>query len=339
MVKISLGEAYARLQDHPSALKTFAAAAAMASGTDDRSQAARGKAKALYHLGQYEGCLEACREALDAEGESESSLELLGSAYSALGRHDAAVLSFRRAWRLGTHGQRSVGAAISLSAEFLAQKKNEEALAFLQQAEVDTQPNGSFYINLAAALARTGNHGGARSTLERAATLGSSRAKELIKRWDASAGGASWIGFWFGPSPRTHRLIGTTLFVLLLIALFPALMSDALQPHFPWIRMEKNWQVMLIPIALLSILLALPNLKGVKFAGVEIEVTQPKPETGSPDIDFEREGIMVAAPELSFSANVFATAISLQQDLDLTRPPIPTHWDHPISPVKVGVPG
>jgi tetratricopeptide (TPR) repeat protein len=300
MVKLALAEAYARLEDHAMALKTFAAAAAIATSAKERGEASRGKAGALYHLGQYESSLDACREAIDAEGETESNLELVGSAYSALGRHEPALRSFRRAWALGTHGRRAVKVAIGLSAQLIAMKRDGEALAFLQQAEVDTEPNGNFYVNLARALMRTGNEGGARSALERAMSLGSPRAAEMLRQWDrAAGGGASWIGFWFGPSRLAQASIGAALVALLLMALAPALLTvNAARDVFPWIEVKKEWQIMLIPIALLGILLALPNLKGFKFAGIEIEVAQPKPEVGRPDIEE-----MMSAATLSLTSH------------------------------------
>lgn len=299
MVKLSLGGAYVRLEDHNLALKAYTAATTIASSVKERAEAWRGKATALFHLGQFEHCLEACRTAIEVEGETESNLEIMGVTYAALGRSEPALRTFRRGWASGTHGHRSVKIAVGLSAELLSMARNAEAADFLKQAEVDTKPNGSFYLNLAAALMRTQDQHGATRALEEARRLGDPRAHDAIKRLkDAAAAGHTWVGFWFGSSRFVHNMLGGILLFLLLIALVPSLLTaEVAAEAFPWVRMDKEWQVMLIPIALLAVLLTLPNLKGFKFAGVEIDVAQPKPQIERPDMNE-----MLAVARMSISS-------------------------------------
>src|SRR5207247_10813197 len=70
-IHLSLGETLDRLQDHEGAAKAFADAEAAADTPEDKSEAYRGEGRAQHRLERYEEALQACRKAIDANGENE----------------------------------------------------------------------------------------------------------------------------------------------------------------------------------------------------------------------------------------------------------------------------
>src|SRR5207245_308733 len=199
----------------------------------------------------------------------------------------AALRTFRRGWGLGKPSQRSASLALGVSAELLTQGREAEALSFLEKAEKETRFNGQLHFNRGVALYRLNKFGPAARALREAAKLGvpgaGGHADELE---GGGTQGQSWLGFWFGSAVWVRKVLGSVLVLLLVMALLPSVLKPDHAPAFlAWLDMSKDWKVMLIPIVLLATLLALPNLKRVAVGKMEIEVSQPEPQVGRPDLN------------------------------------------------------
>jgi len=296
-ILLSLGDAFERLQDHERAVEAFSAAAKNAEGVEQKSEAWFGKGRNLRLLERYEETIEACRNAIAAAGESEKILELLGRAYSALGRNEAAFQTYRRGWALGRPTHRSAACALGVSAALLAQNRNVESQTFLEKAEKETTFSGELYYNYGVTLYRLKSFGPAARALRKAAKMGVPGADEYA---DKLEGGGSpnrtWIDFWFGNAAWMRKPLGTLLVVLLVIALLPSFLKIDALPFLPWLDLSKDWKIMLIPIIVVASLLLLPILKHVSVKGMEFDLSQPEPQVGRPDLDTALKAFLEANP-------------------------------------------
>jgi tetratricopeptide (TPR) repeat protein len=278
-ILLSMGKAYATLQDHENAARAFAEAAAAAETPEEKSEAWLGRGLNLRLLERYEEAIEAGRNAMAAGDETEAILQLLGRAYSALGRNQASLQTYRRGWGLGKPNRRSADCALGISSALLALGRNQESSDFLERAEKETEFSGELYYNYGIALCRLKKLGSAARAFRKAGKMGVDNANEAADKLDGGGGGnRTWLDFWFGGSAWTRRALGVFLLLLLVVALLPSfLKSDALK-FAPWLDMTKDWKVMLIPIVFLSTFLLLPVLKRVSVKGMEFDISQPEPE-------------------------------------------------------------
>lgn len=296
-IRLRLGETYDRLQDYERAVEAFAGAAQHAGQSDEKADAWLGKGRALHYLQRHEEAIEACREAIAANGESEKILELLGAAYSAMGRHAAALQTFQRGWALGKPNHRSAALALGVSAELLTVGRNAEARSFLEKAEKDTKFSGPMYFNYGVALYRLKNFGLAASALRKASKAGVAGADEYADKLQGGGGATnSWLDFWFGPARWMRRPLGFVLLLLLIFSILPALLKPTALSFLPWLDLSKDWKVMLIPIVLITALLALPSLKRVAVGNIEVDVSQPEPQAGRPDLDAALKALQATTP-------------------------------------------
>jgi tetratricopeptide (TPR) repeat protein len=296
-IRLWLGETYDRLQDYERAAEAFAGATQYAVRPDESAEAWLGRGRALHYLQRHEEAIEACRQAIGANGESQNILELLGAAYSAMGRHTAALQTFQRGWALGKPNHRSAALALGVSAELLTLDRNAEARSFLEKAEKDTKFSGPMYFNYGVALYRLKNHGPAASALRKASKAGVAGADEYADKLQGGGGANnSWLDFWFGPARWMRKPLGSLLLLLLVFAVLPALLKPSALSFLPWLDLSKDWKVMLIPIVLITALLALPSLKRIAVGKIEVDVSQPEPQAGRPDLDTALKALQATPP-------------------------------------------
>jgi tetratricopeptide (TPR) repeat protein len=288
-VHLSVAETYDRLQDHEEAVRSFKAAIDLAERPAEKAEAWLGQGKAQHHLEHYDEALVAYRQAIAADGENERLLELLGTAYSALSRHEAALLTFRRGWSLGKPGKRSATCALGVSAALLERKRNAEARTFLEQAEKQITFGGELHFNYGVTLYRLKEFRLAAKALRRAAELDVHGADDYANELEEGGGPVpTWLNFWFGNTPRLRKVIGLILLLLLIFALLPAFLKPDSFAFLPWLDLGKDWKIMLIPIVVLTTLLLLPILKRVSAGDVEFDISQVEPKAGRrPDLETE----------------------------------------------------
>jgi tetratricopeptide (TPR) repeat protein len=284
-ILLSLGVLYERLEDNERAIEAFSEAAKHGIQPATRAEAWLGKGRALQHLERDEEAIAACREAIALNGENEQILLLLGTAYSALGRHKAALAAFRRGWGLGKPHHRSAELALGVSAELLNLDRNAEARSFLEKAEKDTTFTGQMHLNYGIALYRLKDTGAAAKALRKATQAGVPGAEEYADKLAGGGQSRSWLDFWFGPTPWMRKSLGCVLLVILGLALLPAFLTPDALCFLPWLDLSKDWKVMLIPIVLVAALLVLPILTRFSVGPIEVGVSQPEPKAATLDLD------------------------------------------------------
>jgi len=294
---IKLGEAYERLQDHDQAIEAFDEGAQKAETADEKAEACFGTGRNLRLLQRYEEAIEACRNSIAASGENENILELLGRCYAELDRNQAALQTYRRGWAIGKPNQRSAACALGVSAALLAEGRNAEARRFLEKAEKETTFTGELYYNLGVVLYRLKQVRPAVAALRKAAKQGVAGAEEYANQLEGGGGQSrTWLDFWFGTAAWARKPLGIVLLFLLVVALLPSILKPNALSFLPWLDLAKEWKTMLIPIVLLSTLLLLPILKQVSVGPMKLDVSQPEPQVGRPDLDTALKALQVASP-------------------------------------------
>lgn len=284
-ILLSLGVLYERLEDNERAIEAFSEAANHGAQPAIKAEAWLGKGRALQHLDRDDEAIAACREAIALNGEDEQILLVLGTAYSGLGRHKAALAAFRRGWALGKPRHRSAALALGVSAELLNLDRNAEARSFLEKAEHDATFTGQMHLNYGIALYRLKDTGAAAKALRKAAQAGVPGAEEYAEKLAGGGQNRSWLDFWFGPLPWMRKILGCVLLTILGLALLPALLTPDALCFLPWLDLSKDWKVMLIPIVLVSALLVLPILTRFAVGPIEVGVSQPEPKAAVLDLD------------------------------------------------------
>ncbi len=296
-MRLSLGEAYERLQNYEKAVEVYTDASELAIQAEMKYDAWLGRGRALLRLERFEEAVEAVRLAIAQNGETERTAELLGRAYNALGRHEAALRTFRRGWATGRQNRRSPSLALGVSAVLLGQGREAEAKAFLDKAEQQTKFDGRLHYNRGVALYGLKKRRAAAAAFRKAAELGvPNAAGHAAELEGAGTKTGSWLEFWFGRAPWIHRLVGGTLVLLLLLSVTPAVLSEQALNTLWWLRTSNDWKLVVIPVVLFATLLALPNLKRVSVGDLELEVSQPEPHAERPDLASTLKAFMEASP-------------------------------------------
>jgi hypothetical protein len=133
--------------------------------------------------------------------------------------------------------------------------------------------DSALLYNRALALDATGKRSEAMKDLVRAKRLGLREAQELLERLDQPTGLNRWTRDWLGVQVSTARRICGAL--LLIIAAF-----GLAAPFYQWLLGPKlDWYWLLVPSVVALIVFALPSLRSIKAAGVELSA-EPLAATG-----------------------------------------------------------
>jgi tetratricopeptide (TPR) repeat protein len=276
---VARGFALSRTGDFAQALVAFQVALERATSDEERGAAQTGLGRTLVRLGRFEEAIAALQAALDArltrpDGDA-GLFELLGIAYDALHRNDAAAAAFRRAWALKPEKQRTANLARGITAAELRRLRPEAALQFLDQLPQELATERALQLNRALALDALGRRREAIRCLVKASAAGLDRAREQLERLDAPAGLARWTHHWFGAqASRLRRLAG----VLLALVAAGGLATPLLQW---WLNQKLEVWSLLLPSLVALTLLVLPNLHSITMDAGSLKLSvSPLPAVG-----------------------------------------------------------
>lgn len=306
---IARGNALSNVEAFTEAVDAFDVALSRVKTPKERATALAGKGLALVRLRKHEEAIGVMRAAVDArltepaDGPAIAAanaimFEHLGIAYNALERNGAALNAFGSAWNLITENKRESrkanngpGSAWNLTDEDRRYKSKANvargiftahlkmgfpttALKFFETLPDDLRTEPTLMFNRALALMATGNRSDALEILVRAKNAGLSEAQELLERLDRPSGLNRWTRDWFGvQASSARRRLGFALLLLAGLGL--------LAPFYQWwVASKLDWYWLLIPSVAALILFALPSLRSIKAAGVELSAAEPLPATG-----------------------------------------------------------
>lgn len=309
---IARGYALCRVGDFTAAVDSFEVAESRAASANDRAMALTGKGLTFVRLRKFEEAIPTLQAALDVrlvEPETDQAaqvdataviFEYLGVAYAELNRNSAALNSFLRAWKLTPKHKRDqdkANLARGISAARLKLDSPAKVLEEWDQLHQQLQNDPKLLFNRALALDATGKRSEAMKSLVRAKRLGSRQAQELLSQLDRPTGLNRWTREWLGvQESATRRTVGA---ILLIIAGF----GMAAPVYQWWLTSKLDWYMLLIPSAVAFLVFALPSLKSIKAAGVEL-AAEPLAATGRD----------ASTPE-TFSITAFAVPIAAEPKL------------------------
>jgi tetratricopeptide (TPR) repeat protein len=266
----------------------FDAALVRAASAEESASALAGKGRAFVRLRRYEQAITTLQAALDVRlaepqnddparrDEASVVFEHLGIAYSALNRNSAALNAFTRAWKLTPKNKRNKDKANvvrGISAALLNLDNPSTWLKEWEKLHEELKNDSKLLFNLALALEAIGKRSEAMKHLVKAKRLGLRQAQELLERLDQPTGLNRWTREWLGVQVSTMRRVCGWL--LLIVALF-----GLGAPLYQWLITSKlEWYWLLIPSAAALLLFALPSLRSIKAAGVELSA-EPLSATG-----------------------------------------------------------
>lgn len=286
---IARGYALSKVGAFTDAVNSFDVALSRVTSSSDRARALTGKGLVFVRLRRFEQAMTTLQSALDArlaEPESDDPtrrddtsvvFEYLGIAYSELNRNGAALNSFRRAWKLTPENKRDkdkANVARGISAARLKLGDPSKVLGEWAQLHKDLKNDPTLLFNRALALDATGKRPEAMKDLVRAQRLGLRQAQELLNQLDRPTGLNRWTREWLGVQVSPMRRVCGAL--LLIVAGF-----GLGAPFYQWLMTSKlDWYWLLLPSAAALLLFALPSIRSIKAAGVELLAAEPLAATG-----------------------------------------------------------
>ena len=292
-IRLSKGKTLVNLEDYRQAEEVYKEALTMAQTEPERFEAFIGEGIALHNLDRHEKAIDVFREALsiapDDISRADSRLWVgLGKAYSSLDRLPTALRTFQEGWRINLGPKKSSDLALGVSSILLMQKRDREAVEFLQQAQQRATPDSDLDLNLGIALYRLKQSTAAKQAWQKAADAGSQKAKEYLEDIPKAAPEAGdLMGYWFGDStPPWRRIFGGVLvFLIMFVATLPVISKDAIH-WLRWLNTGENYKLGWICLVPLVLIFLAPVLKKISLGLGPVKLEAATPEVSAkPNMD------------------------------------------------------
>jgi tetratricopeptide (TPR) repeat protein len=302
-IRLSKGKTLLNLEDYRQAEDVYQKILAVAGKDHDRFEALLGRGIALHGLDRHEKAIDVFRDAFsqapDDTCRADSRIWVgLGKSYSSLDRQQTALRSFQEGWRLDFGRKKSNDLALGVSSILIGQKRDREAVDFLQEAEQRVVPHPDLDLNLGIALYRLKQSTAAKQAWQKAADAGSQQAKEYLEDIPKAAPDpGDLMGYWFGDlAPRWRRIFGGLLvFCILFVATLPIISKDAIH-WLRWLNTGENYKLGWICLIPLVLIFLAPVLTKISFGlgPVKLEAATPG-VTAKPNMDALLDKLQSAA--------------------------------------------